>query len=329
MQRAIADAEFKNEEALVHLAMLQMTRDNDVSDDDGKNDFDRAKVNLQRALAINDSYMPAFNQLAVYYLESAKKKAGQKTRGGRVTAASERKNKADPQMLELAQLVCSQALRKNPSYAPVYNTTGLIMAELGDLSQAARSFASARKLDPKFFEAHMNYAAVNLQFRGFEQAEEAYKQALKLQPNEFEAHLGRALALRGLINDSNFDQMLAESAKEIAEARRLDADRPETYYNEAILTQEFKARQGESEPMLLKAKGLFDDFIKKASGKDEYKDAAARATERIKDIDQMVEFNRQTKEEQKRMEEERKRMEAEQAIKDQAAGATPGGGEPK
>jgi len=125
----------------------------------------------------------------------------------------------------------------------VYNTSGLISTELGDLSSAAQAFGKARQLAPKFFEAHMNYGAVNLQFRGFQQAEAAYRDALKLRPNDYEARLGLALALRGLINDSNFDQNLAGALKEIQAAKQLDASRPETYYNEAILVQEFKARQ--------------------------------------------------------------------------------------
>jgi Tfp pilus assembly protein PilF len=299
MTQAISDAEFKNEEALVFLAMLQMMRDNDVSDDDGKNDFERAKGNLQRALAINDSFMPAFNQLAVYYLESAKKKAqaaAQKDkkassptrRRAGVKAAVEEEKKADTQALELAQLVCSQAIRKNPKYAPVYNTMGLISAELGDLSQAASSFGQARGLDPKFFEAHMNYAAVNLQFRGFDEAAKAYKAAIDLKPNDYEAHLGMALAARGQIKDDNWDQKLAETQKELDEAKKIDANRPETYYNEAILVEEFKTKmlEGEkAEPVFNQAKSLFQQFIEKAKGKDEYAVAVKRAEERIKDID--------------------------------------------
>ncbi len=317
MNKAIEDAEYKNEEALVNLAMFQMLRDNDISDEEGKNDFERAKVNLQRALAINDSFMPAFNQLAVYYLEKAKKKAGRKKgRRGQVAAASEKAKRVDSQALELAALVCSQAIRKNPNYAPVFNTTGLIAAELGDLSQAARSFGNARRLDPKFFEAHMNYAAVNLQFRGFKRAEEAYRKAIALKGKDFEAHLGLALALRGQINDSNFDKMLAESSKELAEARKIAPDRAETYYNEAILTQEFKAREGgdKAEPILKSARSLFDQFVKKAGDGDAYKVAVKRATERIEEIDQIITFNKQTREEQKRMEEMRKRQEAEAAM---------------
>jgi len=300
MQQAVDDAEYKNEEALVHLAMLQMMRDNDVKDDDGENDFDRAKGNLQRALAINDGFMPAFNQLAVYYLESAKKKAQQTAKGTKgfaarnrsaVKAAAEDERKADSQALELAQLVCSQAIRKNPNYAPVYNTMGLISSELGDLSQAAQSFGKARGLDKKFFEAHMNYAAVNLQFRGFDESAKAYKDAISLRPNDFEAHLGLALAYRGLIGDTNYEQMLGDAQKELLEARKLDSARPETYYNEAILVEEFKTKtlEGEkAEPAFAQAKDLFKQFIEKATGKDEYAVAVKRAEERMKDIDDIV-----------------------------------------
>ncbi|MBM4374508.1 MAG: hypothetical protein FJ095_05435 [Deltaproteobacteria bacterium] len=297
MQQAIGDADFKNEEALVHLAMLQMMRDNAVKDDDGDDDFARAKLNLQRSLAINDGFMPAFNQLAVYYLESAKKKAQQAAklpkwaRRAAVKTAGEDERKADSQALELAQLVCSQAIRKNPNYAPVYNTMGLISSELGDLSQAAQSFGKARQLDSKFFEAHMNYAAVNLQFRGFEEAAKAYIAAIGLRPSDYEAHLGLALAYRGLITDVNFDAMLAKAQKELAEARRLDGARPETYYNEAILTEEFKTKTLEgakAEPVYQESKNLLKQFIEKATGKDEYASAIKRAQERMKDIDDIV-----------------------------------------
>ena len=97
--------------------------------------------------------MPALNQLAIYYLDVSKRGAAGK--------------KIDRQALELAALVCSQAIRKEPRYAPVHNTAGLVEAELGNLSRAVSEFNEARRLDPSFFEAHMNSAAVNLRFRGF------------------------------------------------------------------------------------------------------------------------------------------------------------------
>ena len=64
LDQIIRDAKFQNVEALTSLAALQMERGNDQPDSDGKNDLERARRNLQRALAIDDGYMPAFNQLA-------------------------------------------------------------------------------------------------------------------------------------------------------------------------------------------------------------------------------------------------------------------------
>lgn len=321
MKQAIADAEFKNEEALVNLAILQMTRDGKAGDSGCDNDFACAKLNLQRALAINDGFMPAFNQLAIYYLENAKKEAGVKK--GKVKVASGKEKKANTQALELAALVVSQALRKNPNYAPVHNTSGLISAELDDLSAAAQAFGTARKLDPKFFEAHMNYAAVNLSFRGFAQAEQAYRAALALRPNDYEAHLGLALAVRGQISDSNFAKNLAEAEQLLEKAKKLDPNRPETYYNEAILVEEFKSRGldfTKSEPVLLKAKSLFGEFTNKAQGKDEYAEAVKRAKERIEEIDQKIQFAKQSEEDRKKMEEFMKQQAAREQLEQQNKG---------
>lgn len=319
MKQAITDAEFKNEEALVNLAIFQMTRDSDQGDSGCDDDFACAKLNLQRALAINDSFMPAFNQLAVYYLQSAKKQAGAKQKKTAKAGGAER-SQVNTQALELAALVCSQALRKNPDYAPVHNTSGLISAELGDLSSAARAFGLARKLDKKFFEAHMNYAAVNLKFRGFEQAKTAYEDAIKLKPNDYEAYLGLALAVRGLITPQNEKANVAEAEKYLQKAKSLEPERPETYYNEAILTQEFKAREGgvKAEPTLMQAKSLFEEFTKKAEAKGGFDDTVARAKERMEEIDQIIAFNKQTAEMQKQMELMKKQQEArEQLEKDQ------------
>jgi uncharacterized coiled-coil DUF342 family protein len=97
-----------------------------------------------------------------------------------------------------------------------------------------------------------------------------------------------ALAARGQIKDDNWDQKLAETQKELDEAKKIDANRPETYYNEAILVEEFKTKmlEGEkAEPVFNQAKSLFQQFIEKAKGKDEYAVAVKRAEERIKDID--------------------------------------------
>jgi tetratricopeptide (TPR) repeat protein len=323
LDQIIRDAKFQNVEALVAVAALQMDRGSDQADQDGKNDLERAQRNLQRALAIDDSYMPAFNQLAVYYLEQAKAKAGASAKKGRrgrrsMDVSGVKGVDVDAQQLDLAALVASQAQRKNPNYAPIHNTIGLIQVQLKNFNSAVKSFGRARQLDPKFFEAHMNYAAVSLSFRGFEEAEKAYKDALKLRPNEFEAHLGLALAYRGQIGDSNFEAMVKGAQAELEQAKKIDGARAETYYNEAILTHEFRAKRAPGAaaiPLLEKASQQYRDFVAKAGDAAEFSAAVKRSKERSTDIDDTIKFIKEG------AQAEKDAAEAEKAAKEQEAQA--------
>ena len=77
LQQAVLDAQFQNVPALVNLAHVpDAARRRAPGGSDCKDDMECAKKNLQRALAIDDAYMPAFNQLALYYFQLAKKRAG-------------------------------------------------------------------------------------------------------------------------------------------------------------------------------------------------------------------------------------------------------------
>jgi tetratricopeptide (TPR) repeat protein len=302
LQQSVIDAQFQNVPALVSLAMFQMQRDSDAGGQGCKNDMDCAKLNLQRALAIDDAYMPAFNQLALYYFQLAKKRAGsvkssaKSARGRSIVTHAAMHKRADVQQLELAALVCSQAIRKNPNYAPIHNTAGLIQNELGQVNGAVSEFATAAKLDPKFFEAQMNYGAVNLGFRGFEQAQSAFSKALAMRPNDYDAHLGMALALRGPITgaEADYDAKVNAVQAELDAAKKIDPNRPDAYYNEGILTQEFKAKAGGSKEKTIaaldQAKNIFQQFIEKASGKPEYDGAVKRSKERIQDIEDTKNF---------------------------------------
>src|SRR5260221_4564 len=293
LNQVIRDAKFQNADALVGVAALQMERQSDQADSDGKNDLERAVKNIQRALAIDDTFMPAFNQLAIYYLEQAKAKAGKKSgrKAGLVVSGAAGKG-VDQQMLDLAALVTAQGVQKNPKYASISNTAGRIQVEQRNYNGAVKSFKKARELDPKFFEAHMNYGAVNLSFRGFKEADAAYRDALKLKPKEYEAHLGLALALRGAIDDSNFDKNIAEAQAQLDECKKLEPDRAETYYNEGILTQEYRPKDSQEKavPMLKKAADIYKTFIAKASGNEQFAAAVKRASERTKDIADTVKF---------------------------------------
>jgi tetratricopeptide (TPR) repeat protein len=299
LQQAVLDAQFQNVPALTDLAMFQMQRDSATPGERCKDDFDCAKQNLQRALAIDDGYMPAFNELALLYFQAAKKRAGAvaATRKGRAMATNAAMAKrADTQQLELAALVCSQAIRKNPNYAPIHNTAGLIQNELGQINGAVAEFANAAKLDPKFFEAQMNYAAVNLSFRGFQQAQGAYQKAIEMRPNDYDAHLGLALALRGQIDvaGTTYDQQVAAVQGELEACKKIDEARPDVYYNEGILTQEYKAKAGGGKDATIAAlnaaTAIFQKFVDRASGKPEYDGAVKRSKERMQDIGDTITF---------------------------------------
>jgi len=291
--------------ALVDLAMFQMQRDSEqvganchaksAGKDVDLQDFDCAKLNLQRALAIDDGYMPAFNQLALYYFGSAKKKASPGRKFGRTIATNAALAKrGDVQQLDLAALVCSQAVRKNANYAPIHNTSGLILNELGQVNTAVKEFQSAAQIDPKFFEAQMNLAAINLSFRGFDKAEGAYRKALEMHPNDYDAHLGLALAERGQIDGTNDDKQVPAAQAELDACKKIDPARPDAYFNEGILTQEYKAKGAggtdKAVAVYQQAKQIFQTFMDKAAGKTEYDGAVKKAKERMSDLDDTITF---------------------------------------
>jgi hypothetical protein len=277
----VRETRFANADTLVSLATLEMRRGNAKADEEGSDDLDRARRNLHRALAIDDANMPALNQMALVHLEQAR----------RLVRAGDGK-KAATQALELAALICSQGIAKSPRWAPIRNTLGLVEVELGNLSRAAAAFDEARKLDPLLLEAQMNVAALNLQVRGFARAEEAYRAVLARKPEDYDARVGLAIAIRGQIDEASEATRVAAAAAELEHAKKIAPDRPEAYFNQAILVQEYGGRTGKSADTLAslsRAKQLYEQFIAKADGAPAFADARDRARERLKDIQQMVE----------------------------------------
>jgi tetratricopeptide (TPR) repeat protein len=265
IERAIQDSDFQNVEALVELARLQMKRGGSAATSDGADDFERAKKSLQRALAVDDGYMPAHNQLAIYYLERAKREAGKKRSS---FARGTEGRRAQTHALDLALVVATQAARKQPTFAPLHNTLGLIAVEQGDMTRAVRAFAEARRLDRSFYEAHMNFASVNLSFRGFAEAETAYRAGIALRPKDYDAHVGLALALRGQAEGGSEDKKLAEAEALLEKAKKLDPARPEAFFNHAVLVQGFRTKdERTAKAQLGRAIELYGSFVERAKGK--------------------------------------------------------------
>jgi hypothetical protein len=151
----------------------------------------------------------------------------------------------------------------------------------------------------------MNYAALNLGFHGFSQAEKAYRQALTIRPHDYDAHLGLSLAIRGPLTgqEPNYDDLVRAAQAELDAAKKADPNRPEAYYNEGILTQEFKAKAGNANAAktiatLEDAKKSFNTFLVKAADQPRYAEAVKRVrgdrpdTGRLKEIDVAIDFLR-------------------------------------
>ncbi len=231
LQDAIRD-DSQCTEAYVNLAVLQQAR--------GGNQVKEALNNLRRALAVDSRYLPAFNQMALLYLEQSKTR---------------------PELLQLAEVVSKQAQLVNADYAPIYNTWGLVNVRKGDIIEATRLFERAMTLDPEFFEAHVNFGQVTLSFRGFSDAKRALTKAVQLRPRHYEARLALGKALRGL---RDYKGALAQYKK----ALDIDSRRPEAYYNLGILYQNYLSG---SVSDLQTAKKYYQAFVNRTRG-SQYKE---------------------------------------------------------
>jgi len=219
-------------EGYTNLAMMQMAR-NGASNEDALN-------NLRRALAIDASYLPAFNQMALLFLGRAQDNA---------------------KTLDLAAVVCRQAQLINPNYAPIYNTWGLINMRKQNVFDALRMFEKAVQLDSSIFEAHMNFGAITLGFRGYEDAKKAFQKAVDLKPKSYDAHVGLGAAMRGLGDNEG-------AKKQYEEAKAIDGSRPEAYFNLGILYQDYMSG---SVPDMKQALTFYGDFVSRARSNTTYK----------------------------------------------------------
>jgi tetratricopeptide (TPR) repeat protein len=229
---------------------------------------------IRQALARDDRHLPALNQLALVYLQDA----GDDPRS---------------QRLFLAGIVCSQAIQvatSNASEIPaeirsyvadVYNTWGLVNIKIGQIIRALENFRRASTLNPNLFEAFVNYGTINLNFRGYEEARGAFARAVELRPNDYDAHIGLGVALRGL-------GQTAPAQAEYERARTLDGNRPDAFYNLALLNMSYMGNQPDD---LRRAIGLFEQFQQKANtsgNPGRYANELSRTTRHINNMRQAI-----------------------------------------
>ncbi len=168
----------------------------------------------------------------------------------------------EPERLALAAVICRQAQLIDPTYAPLYDTWGLVDIARGDLTEASAKFAEARRLDPDLYEAHMNFGQLTLSQRAYTDAAEAFREARRLRPRSYDAAIGLGVALRGLGE--------TEAAEErYREAAAIDDARPEAYFDLAILYQEHRGGTVED---LKHADAMLEAFVQRAKARGQHTD---------------------------------------------------------
>lgn len=243
--------------------------------------YDEAIGQVRRALAIDAQSMAAYQVLAQIYFHTAE---------------------ADRSKLKLAQLVCDEAKKINPDYAPIYNTLGLIKLRSKDVTGALTEFRKAASLDPGLSEAQLNIAAISLSARSYKQAEEAFQAVLKKLPNHFDATVGMGVALRGQKKADEAEQWYNKATQLPADPKdpSIEAKKCGVLYNLGLLYQDYKAGSAED---MNKSKELYNKYIGCERRDQEHINEAKR---RIKDIDDTF----KALEEAKKLEEELKKQQA-------------------
>lgn len=122
--------------------------------------------------------------------------------------------------LDLAQLVCENAILQGMDNAVLHNRLGLIALAQNDVIRAYREFQTAVGLDDELIDAWMNIGAMALSFRDYATAKTAFERVLELKPGWNEAKLSYGVALRGLDQmdaaKAEYEQVLAEEPGNLA-----------------------------------------------------------------------------------------------------------------
>ncbi|MBI5538253.1 MAG: hypothetical protein HY898_36360 [Deltaproteobacteria bacterium] len=242
----------------------------------GASDASRAREHLEQALLFDPNHAAALHQLASYYV--AQSRVPHDAMGSTLN-------------LEQARAICLRIVQHHPSYAPVYNTLGRIDVETGELDAAATSFERARSLDDTFVDAHLNLGSVSLTLRMAARAEEAFRRAIVIRPSSYDAWLGLAVALRMKATPEQLEQEVANIEHCLDRCAAIDAARPESWFNRAILYRDRAAARPDPDLRhLSKALELLSSFLARAGQSPMHSEKVRQAHDLQRDIKQLMVF---------------------------------------
>ena len=217
-------------EAYINLAILAFKRGNFRPGQQAAEGA--ADVLIGSALAVQSDAVVALENLARFFFDYSQL------------------SEANRRFRRFALLVCQYAITKNPNYAPIYNLRGLIFLAEENIRAAIGDFRKVIERDPDNYEAHMNYASLNLGFRGYAEAYRSYSEALRIRPDSYDALIGLGVAIRGLASEQESMEgegeyiegtryTYAMALEKYEAAKRIDPARPEAYFNIALVQHRF------------------------------------------------------------------------------------------
>lgn len=133
--------------------------------------------------------------------------------------------------LQLARLVCENAVLLGIDQAVLHNRLGLIDLREDDVISAYGEFRRAVELDAGLTEAWVNLGAMALSFRDYDTAVRAFSQVLAQRPTDLEVRLSYGAALRGIEDLDGAER----EYRAVLEQRPSD---PGALFNLALLYQE-------------------------------------------------------------------------------------------
>lgn len=261
----------------------------EIKNKDAYNMFAKSVAYVRRALAGDSNNIYCYENLsAIYYLMNS---------------------------LEVARLVCEQAIIKYSEYndilktqldagkitqdeydekayvpkdlSAIYNTSGLIYLAEGEVSMGNAEFKKAVEADPTNIQAMLNVAGIAVNVQDYELAYGLYNKILELQPDNVEAYLSKGVAARGLNN-------LDEAEKIYRDIIKNHPDYPQAQFNLIVLYQEYYLKIDE-------ARQMWVEFSQNETANKLIPGRVEEAKERIKQIDELKEAQRKAEEQQAEM----------------------------
>jgi tetratricopeptide (TPR) repeat protein len=158
----------------------------------------------------------------------------------------------DRDNVDLAELILSKGLARNPNDPRLLTNMGLVHLAHGNDQAAFELFEKASTVDPGFLVGRMNKAAVFLRVGDHARATEELSYILKIEPGNAQAllNLGIAQRLAGEHGDArkNWNQLLS-----------IDPDNAAAHYNLAILDMDFADKPADAKAHLKRYLQLADE----------------------------------------------------------------------